>query len=126
MFNSKELSAIYRIMSRSMKELTEEEKDVYYKVESAIRNTPDDDEENGWYNRLYDYLGANVRVDKFGWIYLKNENELEECIYYVDEAEQHEGHDLVLVQYGQQNISIECLTCNEVLCDSETMDEDEL
>lgn len=36
-----------------------------------------------------------------------------------EEARKHIGHKITCVIYGEQNVSIECETCNEVLTDFE-------
>ena len=35
------------------------------------------------------------------------------------QLKEHKGHELSLVKYGNQNISLECEDCYEVLCDKE-------
>lgn len=35
----------------------------------------------------------------------------------LEEAKNHLGHDLTIVKYGEQNISVECETCSQVLQD---------
>ena len=34
-----------------------------------------------------------------------------------EELSKHVGHEIVCVSYGNENVSIECETCNEVLMD---------
>jgi len=36
-----------------------------------------------------------------------------------DEARDHVGHDIECVIYGEQNVSVECITCGVVLVDFE-------
>jgi len=38
------------------------------------------------------------------------------CSNY-EELKKHLGHDIVCVKYGEQNVSIECENCKEVLLD---------
>ncbi len=37
----------------------------------------------------------------------------------------HLGHEIEVALYGDQNVAIECLTCNEVLIDFEKFEGDE-
>lgn len=45
MFNDKELEIIYKKLWADYSKLTAEERDLMYKIESLIRNTPDYDDE---------------------------------------------------------------------------------
>ena len=38
----------------------------------------------------------------------------------LDELLQHFGHKIIIAKYGNENIALECETCNEVLADSDT------
>ncbi len=40
------------------------------------------------------------------------------CSNY-EELEKHVGHKIVCVKYGEQNVSVECVGCNEVILDYE-------
>ena len=36
-----------------------------------------------------------------------------------EELKKHVGHNVVVVEYGKQSVSIECEDCNAVLCDED-------
>ena len=41
----------------------------------------------------------------------------------LDKAREHIGHCIGLVMYGDKNISLECVDCQEVIWDSDIQDE---
>ena len=41
-----------------------------------------------------------------------------------EELSRHIGHKIVCVGYGNQNVAIECETCNEILLDFDKGEED--
>ena len=41
-----------------------------------------------------------------------------------DTLKQHYGHKIVIAKYGEHNYSLECETCNEVLTDTDVLEED--
>lgn len=41
--------------------------------------------------------------------------------YIVDSLSEHVGHNVEIVNYGETNVTLECLDCNEVITDSDSL-----